>query len=420
MVACAQLYTGAAVGNERMVIGAAVMLMATAGCGGRPAPPSAADFPTEFTGSGACRDCHLDIHDRWQDTLMANVLLDPREHPDAILGDFASDDPLVTFSPDDITFTYGSKWKQRYFTQVGDDLFVFPAQWDVRNERWRRYGARPGTEWWVEHYPEGQMQRPTGPLCDGCHSVNYDVQTKTVTEWNVGCEACHGAGRAHVLDPVADTIVNPARLDDVRSNDVCIQCHSQGVPLDNPIEGRYFDWPVGFAPGDRLSDVWELDGPHLGEETFTHWPEGSAHKNRMQGNDYVQSQMYVKGVRCYACHDVHGTEHPGDLVAPADELCLSCHTSQLQPGPRGSIEYHTRHEAGTEGSSCIGCHMPEIARTVGDVNVRSHTFRFVSPADTERYGVPNPCTSCHTDETDAWALDELRTWPHVSPWRVAP
>ncbi len=73
------------------------------------------------------------------------------------------------------------------------------------------------------------MQRPTGALCDGCHSVNYDVHTKTVTEWNVGCEACHGAGRAHVLDPVADTIVNPARLDDVRSNDVCIQCHSQGV-----------------------------------------------------------------------------------------------------------------------------------------------------------------------------------------------
>ena len=63
---------------------------------------------------------------------------------------------------------------------------------------------------------------------------------------------------------------------------------------------------------------------------------------------------------------------------------------------------------------------PQIARIVGDVNVRSHTFRFVSPADTERYGVPNPCTSCHTDETDEWALEELRAWPHVSPWRVAP
>ena len=39
---------------------------------------------------------------------------------------------------------------------------------------------------------------PTGPLCDGCHSTNYDVQTKRVTEWNVGCERCHGPGSDHV------------------------------------------------------------------------------------------------------------------------------------------------------------------------------------------------------------------------------
>ena len=106
---------------------------------------------------------------------MANVLVDPRERPDIILGDFDTPHPLVTFRPEDVTYTYGSKWKQRYFTRRGDDLFVFPAQWDVQNGEWRRYGARPGTEWWVEHYPLDQMQRPTGPLCDGCHSVNYDV-----------------------------------------------------------------------------------------------------------------------------------------------------------------------------------------------------------------------------------------------------
>ena len=391
-----------------------------AGCAGSPPPPDAADFPDEFTGSAACRDCHLDIHDRWRETLMANVLVDPRERPDIVLGDFETPHPLVTFRPEDVTYTYGSKWKQRYFTRRGDDLFVFPAQWDVQNGEWRRYGARPGTEWWVEHYPLDQMQRPTGPLCDGCHSVNYDVRTKTVTEWNVGCEACHGPGRAHVLDPVADTVVNPARLDPVRANDVCIQCHSQGMPLANPIEGRHFDWPVGFRPGDRLSDVWELDPPHLGEETFTHWPEGSAHKNRMQGNDYVRSQMYVKGVACSDCHDVHGTAHDADLIAPGNAVCTACHQPQLQPGPVGSLEYHTRHAPDSEGSACVACHMPRIARTVGNVNVRSHTFRFVSPADTERYGVPNPCTSCHTDETNEWALEELRAWPHVSPWRVAP
>ena len=264
------------------------------------------------------------------------------------------------------------------------------------------------------------MQRPTGPLCDGCHSVNYDITAKTPTEWNVGCEKCHGPGSAHNLDPTADNIVNPAHLDPVRANDVCIQCHSQGQPHENPIEGVYYDWPVGFEPGDRLSEFWELEGPDLGEETFTHWPEGSAHKNRMQGNDYVQSQMYVKGVTCYGCHDVHGTEHEADLIAPGNDVCLECHGPQLQAGPRGSLAYHTQHEADGEGSLCVACHMPLTARTVGDVYVRSHTFKFISPALTDRYGIPNPCTACHDDQTTAWALDALATWPQVSPWRVAP
>jgi hypothetical protein len=63
--------------------------------------------------------------------------------------------------------------------------------------------------------------------------------------------------------------------------------------------------------------------------------------------------------------------------------------------------------------------MPLIARTVGNVSVRSHTFRFISPVTTERLKVPNPCTSCHTDRSTDWAIAELKKWPNVSPWRVA-
>ena len=38
-------------------------------------------------------------------------------HPDAILPDLSKPDSLVKFTKDDITFVYGSKWKQRYFHQ---------------------------------------------------------------------------------------------------------------------------------------------------------------------------------------------------------------------------------------------------------------------------------------------------------------
>jgi predicted CXXCH cytochrome family protein len=255
-------------------------------------------------------------------------------------------------------------------------------------------------------------------LCDGCHSVNYDIKTKTVTEWNVGCEKCHGAGSLHVDFPIASTIVNPAKLDAVRADDVCIQCHSQGQPRTTPLDGVYYDWPVGYQPGDRLSDVWMLEEHHLGKDTFTHWPDGSAHKNRMQGNDFVQSQMSLKGVRCYGCHDVHGNANEADLRLPGDGVCLQCHGPQSTPGPRGTIEEHTQHKATSTGSRCVACHMPAIARTVGNVNVRSHTFKFISPVTTKRLGVPNACTSCHTDRMPDWAIEALKRWPTTSPWRV--
>jgi hypothetical protein len=62
--------------------------------------------------------------------------------------------------------------------------------------------------------------------------------------------------------------------------------------------------------------------------------------------------------------------------------------------------------------------MPKIEQTLGDVNVRAHTFRFISPALTDTLKVSNPCTSCHTDKPTTWALDALKTWPEFSPWRV--
>src|SRR5215472_16217997 len=144
--------------------------------------------PAAYVGSTECRACHPTIYNRWKNTRMANVVRDPKEHPDAIIPDLSKPDPLVTFTKDDIAWVYGSKWKQRYFTKRGDDYFPLGAQWDVTHQIWRPYKVAPNTDWWVVRYPDDNMQRPTGPTCDGCHSVNYDLRTKQPAEWNVGCE----------------------------------------------------------------------------------------------------------------------------------------------------------------------------------------------------------------------------------------
>ena len=179
---------------------------------------------------------------------MANVVRDPKVHPDAILPDLSKPDPLVKFTKDDIAFVYGSKWKQRYFTKKGDDYYPLGAQWDVTHQIWRPYMVAPNTDWWsilphrehaatdrtaLRRLPFGQLQHPNQVR----HRVERRLR-KVPRPWS--------GARSPTF---ATNIVNPARLDTVQATNVCIQCHSQGQPLSNPIDGKYYDWPVGFTSG---------------------------------------------------------------------------------------------------------------------------------------------------------------------------
>jgi predicted CXXCH cytochrome family protein len=377
---------------------------------------------SHFVGSQACKSCHEDQYARWAKTKMANVVRDPKEHPEAVIPDFSKADPLLTFSLDDVAFVYGSGWKQRYFKKVGNDYYPLPAQWDVTYQIWRPYHVADNGDWWAPLYPDpgDNSKRPTGPLCDGCHSVGFDIDDNSVAEWNVGCERCHGAGSAHADHPTRDNIVNPARLDYVRANDTCIQCHSQGQPLANPIKGKYYDWPVGYDVSKNLWDFWKLEEHKLGEQTFTHFPDGTAHKNRMQGNDFVQSLMYERGVTCFSCHDAHGTSNEAMLRAPVDEVCTACHGPGSQNGPHAAtVEAHTHHKADSPGSQCVACHMPKIEQTIADVNVSSHTFHFVTPTETDSMKIPNACNACHKDRATSWATTALASWRDRSIWRMS-
>jgi predicted CXXCH cytochrome family protein len=129
--------------------------------------------------------------------------------------------------------------------------------------------------------------------------------------------------------------------------------------------------------------------------------------------------MYNRGVKCSSCHDVHGTENNALLLKPAAVMCLECHGPGSPNGPHTStVQEHTHHKADSTGSECVSCHMPKIEQTIADVNVRSHTFRFITPAMTAELKIPNPCITCHKEKTNEWATQQLRTWSNVSPWRI--
>jgi predicted CXXCH cytochrome family protein len=125
----------------------------------------------------------------------------------------------------------------------------------------------------------------------------------------------------------------------------------------------------------------------------------------MQGNDFVESVMFHNGVVCSTCHDVHGTNNPAQLRKPGMAMCATCHATKANFA-------HTKHRDGSTGSDCLACHMPKIEKTIADVNVRAHTFEFITPAMTDKFGIPNPCTSCHQDKTTAWATASLAHAAH--------
>ena len=304
---------------------------------------------------------------------------------------------------------------------VGDDYFPLPAQWDVaRNRVWRPYFVQPNA--------------PTG----GCRSIRADSMpngrparsataairstttsyTNTVKEWNVGCERCHGPGSDHIAKPTVTNIVNPA---ETRFRPC--QRHLHPVSLAGTTTAQSDRGQVRrLARGVRtrlkeLKDFWELEEHKLGETTFTHFADGTAHKNRMQGNDFVQSVMYRRGVTCSSCHDAHGTANDALLIKPARDICLSCHDPSSPNGPHApTIEAHTHHARGSAGSDCIACHMPKIEQTIANVNVRSHTFAFITPKMTDDFKIPNPARRV-MPTSQRRGLEALRSWPNVSPWR---
>lgn len=71
-------------------------------------PAAASAEKPHYVGSEACRTCHQKAYNGWKKSRMANILLDPKVHPEAVIGDFSHPDPVRTFTLDDVAFTYAA------------------------------------------------------------------------------------------------------------------------------------------------------------------------------------------------------------------------------------------------------------------------------------------------------------------------
>ena len=120
---------------------------------------------------------------------------------------------------------------------------------------------------------------------------------------------------------------------------------------------------------------------------------------------------------CLSCHATHG---PFSDITPEMVADIDDEETALTIG--GIVSKHTNHPYGPDRmmglSNCVDCHMPKIAKSAINYDIRPHTFEAIPPTKTLDFqaegGMPNSCAvSCHSDKVNSFGfgLD-----PTISAW----
>jgi len=385
-----------------------------------------------FVGSDKCKNCHEEEHHDWKSSLHSKMIQDIKKDPSVVTADFRKLPKDADFTLKEAVYTIGSKFKQRYMIPATingeEDFRLGNYQWNEETQKWQ--GFKPYNYWYSGAYPHDNKEFPTSRACDGCHFVGYMSTGKRV-EPSIACESCHGAGSSHVAEP-KNRIYKASLSDPIRSNEVCLQCHMRNrdyrlVEHNMSVKDLWMDakdYPFGYEAGKALVDYKSPAPFTQGKETKEFWANGSAKKNRSQGNEYIHDAMYAHGITCINCHNPHKLTNTAQKPE-GNDACMKCHSMGSIIGPhQETLEEHTRHKADSKGSLCIECHMPKTAKHTGKspLTVRSHRFRFTYPSETKFYKMPsetNACYSCHEDKTLTSLQEDLKAWGRVG-WEVKP
>ncbi|RNC72759.1 MAG: cytochrome C [Desulfuromonadales bacterium] len=167
--------------------------------------------------------------------------------------------------------------------------------------------------------------------CSGCHNMEPSpAQLFSTLEKENPCVGCHRK------------MLNVKFVHGPAGTYSCVYCHTEKVAP------RY---AVTKREAALCNECHEDKAAEFRKRKYIHGP--------------------IAGGMCEVCHDPHGSNHYGQLKAPVNELCLSCHeaikktphvvrTSTGEGHPVGGRKDPSALKSGRE-MSCISCHNPHAS-----------------------------------------------------------
>ncbi len=365
-----------------------------------------------------CADCHRKIFDQWKRTPMVNASGPAAEgfipadfthaasgvHYQMILED---GEIWLTYERPDAAPDRALKGKQRLAFYLGSGRrgrtwiyeregywYEIPINWYAKKKLWDM----------TPNYLDAREMPFTLPVDPGClHCHASDVRDSLPDARNhfagppfvqggISCAACHGDPAQHLATKGKGPILNPAKLDAVRRDSVCLECHLEGE-VAVVKQGQRLN---AFRPGDNLFDeaVYFEDGRKAG-------PGGRATSQWESLLESACRQASGDRMTCTTCHDPHASPAAEERVGFYRGKCLACHA--------GMATGH--HE---KNPDCTACHMPrEATEDIAHEQVTDHRIQipekqYVSPFSSEELVAIGGVHAGLRDEGLAWAQLALR------------